>query len=362
VINSVTILAATEDCLSHSEKNLAIFKMATYLSNRSYLRWDSPGVEDVPADEEADIQAVAEQIDKMQRQQFNNHRHVYTGTHCRTHGIVKGTFTVLDGLPEYLRQGEIFSKEGGKFPVACRYSTEPGDPGLDDRVPAPRGFSMKVFDGEGDFLDAGKDTPTQDFEFNNTPAIELANAKVTREIFDIRLKVGDDKDAMDRELEARDDTDLQKARFKVPNKHLATYRQYSQSAFRFGDYVFKFSIVPSAETQLLLGDKSVQPDRDGEDLLHKWLQIFHATHTAMYDFQVQLLENLKEQSVEYSGTEWDEGKFPWQTVAMLEIPPQEAFDLERKAFWEDHMRLDPWHGLGGYQPLGVSNRLRRGGS
>jgi hypothetical protein len=45
---------------------------------------------------------------------------------------------------------------------------------------------------------------------------------------------------------------------------------------------------------------------------------------------------------------------------MLEIPPQEAFDLERKAFWEDHLRLDPWHGLKSYQPLGGSNRLRRG--
>jgi hypothetical protein len=36
----------------------------------------------------------------MQPQQFNNHRHVCTGTHCRTHGVVKGTFAVLDGLPD----------------------------------------------------------------------------------------------------------------------------------------------------------------------------------------------------------------------------------------------------------------------
>jgi hypothetical protein len=220
---------------------------------------------------------------------------------------------------------------------------------------------MKIFNVQGDFYEAGKDTPTQDIEFNNTPVIELANAKVTREIFDIRLKHGLlPNDGMKAALKKRDDTELQMARFEVPNNHLASYRQYSQSAFRFGDYVFKYSIVPSTETMKKLEDQSVKPDDQESDIHHKWLQNFHNTHTAVWDFQVQLLENLEEQPVEYSGSEWDEEKYPWQTVAKLEIPPQEAFSLERKAFWEDHMRLDPWHGLKSYQPLGGSNRLRRG--
>lgn len=53
-----------------------------------------------------------------------------SGTHARTHGIIKGEFIVLDDLPEHLKQTELF-ENGGKFPVAARYSTEPGDPGLD---------------------------------------------------------------------------------------------------------------------------------------------------------------------------------------------------------------------------------------
>ena len=48
---------------------------------------------------------------------------------------------------------------------------------------------MKVFDVHGDFFDESKDIPTQDIEFNSTPALDLANARVTREIIDLRIKV-----------------------------------------------------------------------------------------------------------------------------------------------------------------------------
>ncbi|EME44631.1 hypothetical protein DOTSEDRAFT_111644, partial [Dothistroma septosporum NZE10] len=247
-----------------------------------------------------------------------------------------------------------------------RYSTEPGDAGFPDNYPAPRGFSMKLFNVSGDFYEAGrdkdgKDVPTQDIEFNSTPAIELADAKTTREIFDIRMKLGTllETKEMDQELGKRDDTDLQKARFQVENHHLASIRQYSQTAYRFGDYVFKYCLIPNTETQKKLYGDQVKPDQHESDILHKWLHTFHLGHDAEYLFQVQLLENLDEQSVEYSGTPWDEEKFPWQTVATLKIPKQEAWDMQRKRFWEDHMRLDPWHGLKCYQPLGSSNRLRR---
>jgi hypothetical protein len=48
---------------------------------------------------------------------------------------------------------------------------------------------MKVFGVHGDFFDEGKDIPTQDIEFNSTPAPDLANARVTQEIVDLRIKV-----------------------------------------------------------------------------------------------------------------------------------------------------------------------------
>ena len=100
------------------------------LASRNYLRWDTPGVEKIPPGEEEDISAVADQINLIQTTHYNKTRHSYGGTHARTHGIIKGKFIVLDDLPQHLKQTELFEK-GGEFPVVCRYSTEPGDPGLD---------------------------------------------------------------------------------------------------------------------------------------------------------------------------------------------------------------------------------------
>lgn len=218
---------------------------------------------------------------------------------------------------------------------------------------------MKVFNVEGDMFPAGKDTATQDFEFNSTPALDLADAKTTNEIFDLRLKHGYNTDQELKAVEQRSDAELQKARNQVFNSRLEGITFYSQTAFRFGDYVMKFRLVPSTEAQTRAGNKEVSEEGDGA--LHERLRDFYHAHNAEYLFQVQLLENIDEQSVEYGGAEWDSDKYPFQTVAKVVIPKQNSWDEDRNRFWVDHMRLDPWHGLRTLQPLGSPNRVRRAG-
>ncbi|KAF2704871.1 heme-dependent catalase [Pleomassaria siparia CBS 279.74] len=330
------------------------------LAHRTYLRWDTEGVEKIPPGEEEDINAVADQINAIQKATFNKTRHCFGGTHARTHGIIKGKFIVKDDLPAHLKQTELFEK-GGEYDAICRYSTEPGDPGLDDRIPQPRGFTIKLFNvPQGKRFAAGEQlgVTTQDIEFNSTPALDLADAKTTREIIDLRIKYGSDPKELYKHLEARKDADLQKARDQVHNTHLESTRQYSQTAYRFGDYVIKYALVPSTETQKRLYDETTRPEH-GEDILHRWLQNFHKENDAEYLFQVQLLENLDHQPVEYAGKVWDPEKYPFQTVGKLVFPKQESFDYTRKSFWEEHVRVDPWLGLESFRPLGGSNRLRR---
>jgi catalase len=91
-------------------------------------------------------------------------------THARTQGIVKGKLIVGE-LPPHLAQS-LFSTPA-EYPIAMRYSTEPGDPGPDDRIPQPRGLGMKVFNVRGEMFDIGKDYPTQDIEFNSTQHLIL---------------------------------------------------------------------------------------------------------------------------------------------------------------------------------------------
>ena len=143
---------------------------------------------------------------------------------------------------------------------------------MQDRVPNPRGFAMKLFNVHGDMYEAGKDFATQDIEFNSTPALDLADAKTTREIIGLRIAHGADPKELHKHLEARQDTDLQTARDKVHNTHLESTRQYSQTAYRFGEHVIKYCLVPSSETQRKLFDDTVRPEH-GSDILH--LSLIH---------------------------------------------------------------------------------------
>ncbi|KAL8643527.1 MAG: hypothetical protein Q9226_008305, partial [Calogaya cf. arnoldii] len=76
------------------------------LADRNYIRWDAEGVEKIAENEEKDIKAVADMINTIQKAQWNNHRHCYSGnrhplhpfdalliphegTHARTQGIIK---------------------------------------------------------------------------------------------------------------------------------------------------------------------------------------------------------------------------------------------------------------------------------
>jgi len=187
------------------------------VESRKYIRWDTEGIEKIPPKEAEDIQAVADMINTIQKTHYNRHRHAYGGTHARTQGLVKGELIVGD-LPPHLAQ-DLFSKPG-KYPICMRYSSEPGDPALDDRIPQPRGLGIKVFNVQGEMFDEGKDYPTQDIEFNSIPALDLADAKTTEEIIDLRIKYGGNKPELYKHLEARKDTALQKGRDQVRNTHL----------------------------------------------------------------------------------------------------------------------------------------------
>ena len=49
------------------------------MAKRKYIHWQDEGVEKIPPNEKEDIQAVADMINSMQKAQYNNHRHCYTG-------------------------------------------------------------------------------------------------------------------------------------------------------------------------------------------------------------------------------------------------------------------------------------------
>lgn len=134
--------------------------------------------------------------------------------------------------------------------------------------------------------------------------------------------------------------------------------QYSQSAYRYGDYVAKFGVFPLGEAQKKL-EKEVIPDDAPINILSQHARDFHMNNKVTYTFCAQLLKNLEEQPVDDLGIEWDGKKYPFEEVATLEFEPQDSWLPEFRVWWDDKITCNSWHGLKVHQPLGSTNRMRR---
>lgn len=134
--------------------------------------------------------------------------------------------------------------------------------------------------------------------------------------------------------------------------------QYSQSAYRHGEYVAKYAVFPQGEEQKKL-EKEVIPDDAPLNILSQGARDFHMKNKVTYTFCAQLLENLKEQPVDDLGVEWDPKKYPFEQIATLEFEPQDSWLPEFRVWWDDKITCNSWHGLKAHQPLGSTNRMRR---
>jgi hypothetical protein len=76
---------------------------STQKTKGNYVRWDDPGVEHGAGPEEDKvINEIARQINQAQAGVLNAHHHAFSGTHVKTHGVVKGEMEVslLTGVCE----------------------------------------------------------------------------------------------------------------------------------------------------------------------------------------------------------------------------------------------------------------------
>lgn len=134
--------------------------------------------------------------------------------------------------------------------------------------------------------------------------------------------------------------------------------EYSQSAYRHGDYVAKYGVFPKGEEQKKI-EKDYLKDDDPINILSQHTRNFHLAHKVTYSFCAQMLENLDEQPVDDIGVNWDDKKYPWQEIAHLEFDPQDSWLPEFRVWWDDKITCNTWHGLKAHQPLGSTNRMRR---
>ncbi|PRP79155.1 hypothetical protein PROFUN_13105 [Planoprotostelium fungivorum] len=319
-----------------------------------YIRWNDSRVEPPVAHEEAKIDEIVQVMNKIVQRHLHKHRHAFRGTHVKTQGIVKGSLRVSDDLPDHLSQGLFATPK--TYDVILRYASEPIHID-DDRNRAPRGLGMKVFDVTGRHLHpSGNETRTHDFAFNSAPTLELTDLPTALDIFKLRETHYDNPTELRAALALRSDRVKQSAPYTSPLMHVLSLTFFSQSAFRYGDNVVKFGLFSSSQRQREVSLKEI---RSAEDISESLREYFR-NDSAHYDLKVQMIENIAEQPVEDASAMWNWQKYPWQTVATLELPSgQDSFSPQRRTFWEDKMKLNVWHGLEEHKPLGSINRLRK---
>jgi len=320
----------------------------------TYIRWDEKGVEVEQPGEKEKIQEVSDQFNRFQMMNFNEHMHCLRGTHLKTQGCVMGKFTVHDNLPEHLAQG-MFAKPG-TYDMIMRYSSLTPKI-VPDNAPAPRGIGMKIFGVKGEKL-WGEDKDTQDFTFNNYPILELRDPQTTYDIADSLERNWNDLGTFAKEQSERVDADVATKGSQLPRQHMVAMPEYSQSAYRHGDYVAKYGVFPLGTEQKEL-EQTIIPKDAPINILSQHTRDFHLKHKVTYTFCAQLLQDLAEQPVDDIGVEWDSDKYPFEPIATLEFEPQDSWIPAFRVWWDDRITCNSWHGLKTHQPLGSTNRMRR---
>jgi hypothetical protein len=298
---------------------------------------------------------------------YEDSGHAIRSVHAKTHGLLVGELTVLEGLPPAYAQG-LFAQPGS-YPAALRLSTTPGDI-LDDNVSTPRGMGLKVVGVSGPRVAGSEGDATQDFVLVNGPVFNTPTAK--KFLGNVKLlaattdKAPNAKRAFSAVLrgveKAIEAVGGESATLKAMGGHPETNplgeTYFSQVPILFGEYMAKVSVAPVAPALTALKDAPVDL-KDKPDGLREAVVDFFATQGGEWELRVQLCTDLDKMPIEDASVEWPEDLSPYVTVARLRVAPQQAWSEDRARKIDEGMQFNPWHALAAHRPLGSIMRVRR---
>jgi hypothetical protein len=342
-------------------------------NNPNYVPY-TPDLESPAPDEEQQIDKIKAALRKNNELQFKkNNGHAIRDAHAKSHGILRGELKVHRGLPEHLSQG-MFAEPGKTYPVIARLSTTAGAI-RSDQVRGVRGLAIKVLGVPGPRVLPDDDATTQDFVFVNHKVFPTGDAKeyltkgvplawvLARTPDRGMLAVNATLRGANRLLK-RFGTQLPDAiaLFAGENTYTLGETFYSAAPLRFGDYVAKISVGPSSASVRALTGKTVSADA-GPNAHSQAVVDFFRNNSAEYVVSAQLLTDAAtmkiEDAIEDAKVEWSEDDSPYQPVATITYPVQDAFSDERRSFGDDVLEFNSWRSIEDHRPLGSINRLKK---
>lgn len=328
----------------------------------------TPAVEHVEPDEDDTVRDLESSFKQILDTTSQDYGHAVRAVHAKAHGIAKGTLTVKAGLPAELAQG-LFAAPG-EHEAILRISTNPGDI-LDDSIALPRGFALKVLGVEGERVAGSAGDTTQDFIMVNGPVFDAPDPKAFAKNLKLLAGTTDKAEAgkallssvlrgVEATLEA---VGLESATLQqlggAPQVHPLGETYYSQTAFRYGDHIAKFSLVPVSPALTRLTGDTVNVTRDRPDALREVVREVMIEQGGAWELRVQLNTDLDAMPVEDPTRQWDEEASPFVTVATLVAPPQLSWTPGESEPLDDALAYSVWNSLDAHRPLGGVNRARK---
>jgi len=326
----------------------------------------SPDVEQVQPDEAETIRGLCETFDGILRTTAKDYGHAVRAVHAKAHGLLEGRLLIDRDLPPELAQGMFATP--GEHKVIMRLSTNAGDI-LPDAISLPRGLALKVLDVPGERL-LGAEGTTQDFVMVNGNVFPARTAKqfhgnlkllaATTDVLEgAKVVLSTALRGVNTALEAVGlESQAVQALGGAPNVDPLGETYYSITAFRYGDYIAKFSLAPVAPTLRALTGVEIDAG-NRPNAIREAVQQEMGVIDGVWEFRVQLCRDLDKQPIEDATVAWDEADTPFQRVGVVMAPHQDSWAKERVQAVDEAMRFSVWTGLEAHRPLGNINRARR---
>ncbi|HWF73558.1 MAG TPA: hypothetical protein VG186_09450 [Solirubrobacteraceae bacterium] len=298
-------------------------------------------------DEERCIQEIIDEIAAFMKdtwlpggvQRFGN---------TKTFGVVKGEFTVLDGLPDHLRHGVLAHER--TYPAWVRFSGPgpyaPSD--LDDYGQCS--MAIKLMDVPGPKL-MDDERFTQDVLLGSAPVCVAANV---RENAKLQRAVRNETSPF-YYLDPRGPllVGLMQALYSRMHHSPLEVQYYSTVPSLLGaGQAVQYSLKPrsSASTKV--------PAKPADNYLRSAMARTLAGGDVSFDFMVQVQTDPRRMPIEDATVKWPEDLSPYVPVARLRLPRQ-RFDSDEQLAFANVLSYNPWHSKPEHRPLGNTNRARR---
>jgi hypothetical protein len=363
--NSINILhRLTLVFASMSACDPLIENSVTAQSPLRYLPYDD-NVETIPPDEDHTIEEIIASLARVSQTLARRYEHAVRPSHGKSHGVLKGTLTVLRGLPEPLAQG-LFAVPDA-YPVVARLSTEPGEL-LADTIHTPRGIALKVIGAPGPMLHGHEGEITQDLLLSSGRRFAVADLKGFLRVQRFLEEISGFPETVKQagtalgfavnkalHLVGSDSTLLNF--FGHPQTHPLGESYFSQAPLRYGRHVAKLGLFPVSEDLQSLVGATLDPSSD-HSVLKAAVMAHFAKHGAKYELRAQLRTSEVTMPIEDASVEWPEQESPFLPVAEVFFPPQNAYSSARQVFADDRLSFTPAHSLAAHRPLGSLMRGR----